>query len=310
VAALVRVWKASGHLCGKRLHPFLLDMVEALERHRELRLAPETRSKLLQMSVSTIDRRLSRARTGLARQGRTTTQAGTLLKHSVPVRTFADWDERRPGFLEMDLVAHCGDSTAGESLHTLCAVDIETRWTEPLALPNRGQRATFEGIQTLRQRLPFPLLGIDSDSGAEFINHHLIRYCQEEQITFTRSRPYKKNDQAHVEQKNWTVVRQVIGYDRYESSAALDLLQSIYQDLRLFVNFFQPVMKLASKSRVGSKVRKTYHTAQTPYQLVQASPDVDQADKNRLTDRYLTLNPADLNRRIDTGLSELWRLAR
>jgi len=310
VAALVRVWKASGHLCGKRLHPFLLDMVEALERHRELRLAPETRSKLLQMSVSTIDRRLSRARTGLARQGRTTTKAGTLLKHSVPVRTFADWDERRPGFLEMDLVAHCGDSTAGESLHTLCAVDIETRWTEPLALPNRGQRATFEGIQTLRQRLPFPLLGIDSDSGAEFINHHLIRYCQEEQITFTRSRPYKKNDQAHVEQKNWTVVRQVIGYDRYESSAALDWLQSIYQDLRLFVNFFQPVMTLASKSRVGSKVRKTYHTAQTPYQRVQASPDVDQADKNRLTDLYLTLNPADLNRRIEAGLSELWRLAR
>ncbi len=310
VAALAQVWEVSGHLCGKRLYPFLPDLVEALERHSELHLAPETRDKLLQMSASTIDRRLKRARAGLGARGRTTTRPGTLLKHSVPVRTFADWNEQRPGFLEMDLVAHGGDSAAGEFLHTLCAVDIETRWTEPLALPNKGQKATFEGIQTLRQRLPFPMLGIDSDSGSEFINHHLVRYCREEHITFTRSRPYKKNDQAHVEQRNWTVVRQIIGYARYESPEALKLLASIYEDLRLFVNFFQPVMKLASKTRVGSKVRKTYETAQTPYQRVLASHDVEQADKDRLSDLYLTLNPAELKRRIDSGLSELWRIPR
>lgn len=310
VAALAQVWEVSGHLCGKRLHPFLPELVEVLERHRELRLAPETRDQLLRMSVSTIDRRLKRAREGVGARGRTTTQPGTLLKHSIPVRTFADWNEQRPGFLEMDLVAHCGDTTAGEFMHTLCAVDIETRWTEPVALPNKGQKATFEGIQTLRQRLPFPMLGIDSDSGAEFINHHLVRYCREEHITFTRSRPYKKNDQAHVEQRNWTVVRQIIGYARYESPEALKLLASIYEDLRLFVNFFQPVMKLTHKTRVGSKVRKSYDTAQTPYQRVLASGDVDQADKDRLTDHYNSLNPAALKRRIDGGLSKLWKIPR
>ena len=178
VAALVQVWEACGHLCGKRLHPFLPDMVEALERHGELKLAPETRSRLMQMSASTIDRRLKRARSKLAHRGQSTTKPGTLLKNAIPIRTFADWNEQRPGFVEMDLVAHCGETVAGVFLHTLCVVDIDTRWTEPIALPNKGQEATFEGIQAMRQRLPFPLLGIDSDSGSEFINYHLYNYCQ------------------------------------------------------------------------------------------------------------------------------------
>jgi len=310
VAALVQVWEACGHLCGKRLMPFLPDMVEALERHGELKLAPETRSKLLQMSASTIDRRLKGARSKLAYRGRSTTKPGTLLKNAIPIRTFADWDEQRPGFVEMDLVAHCGASAVGEFLHTLNVVDIDTRWTEPVALPNKGQKATFEGIQTMRHRLPFPLLGIDSDSGGEFINHHLFNYCQDEQITFTRARPYKKNDQAHVEQRNWTVVRQVVGYARYESPKALKLLNIIYEDLRLFINFFQPVMKLESKTRMGSKVRKKYDMAQTPYQRVQASSDVDQDVKHQLHDVYLALNPSELRRRIDASLAKLWRLPR
>lgn len=310
VAALVQVWETCGHLCGKRLKPFLPDMVEVLERHGELKLAPETRSKLLQMSASTIDRRLKGARSKLAYRGRSTTKPGTLLKNAIPIRTFADWDEQRPGFVEMDLVAHCGASTVGEFLHTLNVVDIDTRWTEPVALPNKGQKATFEGIQTMRHRLPFPLLGIDSDSGGEFINHHLFNYCRDEQITFTRARPYKKNDQAHVEQRNWTVVRQVVGYARYESPKALKLLNIIYEDLRLFINFFQPVMKLESKTRMGSKVRKKYDMAQTPYQRVQASSDVDRDVKHQLHDVYLALNPAELRRRIDANLAKLWRLPR
>jgi hypothetical protein len=308
VAALVQVWEACGHLCGKRLKPFLPDMVEALERHGELKLAPETRSKLLQMSASTIDRRLKGARSKLAYRGRSTTKPGTLLKNAIPIRTFADWDEQRPGFVEMDLVAHCGTSAVGEFLHTLNVVDIDTRWTEPVALPNKGQKATFEGIQTMRHRLPFPLLGIDSDSGGEFVNYHLFNYCQDEQITFTRARPYKKNDQAHVEQRNWTVVRQVVGYARYESPEALKLLNIIYEDLRLFVNFFQPVMKLESKTRMGSKVRKKYDMARTPYQRVQASSDVEKDVKQQLHDVYLALNPAELRRRIDANLAKLWRL--
>jgi hypothetical protein len=310
IAALVEVWQASGHICGQRLHPFLPELVEALERHGELRLAPEVKNKLLQMSRATIDRRLQRARSTRPLRGRTTTRPGSLLKSAIPIRTFADWDDARPGFLEIDLVAHCGETTAGEYLHTLSAVDIDTRWYEPVALPNRSQKATFEGICTLRRRLPFPLLGLDSDSGGEFINYHLYHYCQEEQITFTRSRPFKKNDQAYVEQKNWTPVRQTIGYERYESPQALALLRSIYQDLRLFVNFFQPVMRLQCKVRLGSKVRKKYDQAQTPYRNVMASDLVEQSVKQELTEVYLSLNPVDLRRRMDANLARLWRLPR
>jgi len=308
VAALVQVWEVSGHLCGKRLQPFLPELVAALERHGELSIASITRAQLLQMSAATIDRRLKRARAKLPQRGRSTTKPGSLLKAAISIRTFADWDEKRPGFVELDLVAHCGQTTAGEYLNTLCSVDIDTRWCEPLGLPNKGQKATFQAIQTMRQLLPFPLLGIDSDNGSEFINHHLHHYCLKEQITFTRSRPYNKNDQAHVEQKNWTVVRQTIGYDRYESPEALALLETIYADLRLFVNFFQPVMKLVSKSRVGSKVRRKYDTAQTPYRRVLASPHIDQEAKEQLRQLYLILNPVALQRSINAHLEQLWAL--
>jgi len=310
VAALVKVWEVCGNPCGKRLRPFMPHIVDALERHAELSLSDEIKTKLLQMSSATIDRRLKRARSRLARARRSTTKPGTLLKHAIPIRTYADWDEQLPGFVEMDLVAHCGDSAAGEYLHTLNVVDIDTRWTEPVALANRGQKVTFDGICAMRDRLPFPLLGIDSDGGGEFINHHLYRYCQQEHITFTRSRPYKKNDQAHVEQRNWTVVRQVVGYDRYESQEALAMMRGVYDDLRLFVNFFQPVMKLVSKTRIGSKVRKKYDKAQTPYQRIMASQHIDQVVKEQLTELYLSLNPVELKRRIEKNLAQLWRLNR
>ena len=282
IVALVQFWEMSGHLCGKRLQPFLPELIAVLERHGEITLAPHIKAQLLKMSAATIDRRLKTTRQQLPHRGRSTTKPGTLLKHAIPVRTFADWNENRPGFVEMDLVAHCGESTSGEYLNTLSTIDIDIRWCEFLALPNKSQRATFEGIQTFRELLPFPLLGLDSDSGSEFINHHLYQYCQKEQITFTRARAFKKNDQAHVEQKNWSVVRQTIGYDRYESPEALALLQAIYAGLRLLVNFFQPVMKLAEKVRLGSKVRKKYDMAQTPYQRVLASPQVSQEIKDKL----------------------------
>ena len=310
VAALVTIWEACGRPCGKRLKPFIPEMLEVLERHGELCLPPETKSRLEQMGSATIDRRLRRARSQAGRARRSTTRPGTLLKHAIPIRTFADWDEQRPGFVEMDLVAHCGESTAGEYLHTLNVVDIDTRWTEPVALANRSQKVTFNGICAMRNQLPFPLLGIDSDSGGEFINHHLYDYCQKEQISFTRSRPYKKNDQAHIEQRNWTVVRQVIGYGRYESPKAQAIMILIYADLRLHVNFFQPVMKLESKTRIGSKVRKKYDKAQTPYQRILASPHVDQIAKDQLAELYLTLNPLELQRRINSNLDKLWRLPR
>lgn len=307
--ALTKIWEICGCICSKRLHPFLPEIVAVLERQEELVLPAETKSLLLQMSRATIDRRLQPVRRQ-RRRGRTTTKPGTLLKQAIPIRTFADWDDARPGFLEIDLVAHCGDSTHGEYLNTLNAVDVSTGWTECEALANRSQQEASAAIDRMRQNLPFPLLGIDSDNDAAFINDNLYRYCKQKEVTFTRSRPYKKNDQAHVEQKNWPAVRQLIGYDRYESQEALVIMREIYADWRLYINFFQPVLKLVEKKRVGSKVRKKYDTARTPYQRVLESPEVSEENKERLRQLYATLNPVTLRQRIDENLERLWRLPR
>lgn len=309
VIALVKIWAICDEICSRRLHPFLPEIVAVLERHGELKLSEATKRLLLQMSRATLDRCLQSVRRRPGR-GLSTTKPGTLLKQAIPVRTFADWNEARPGFVEIDLVAHCGDSTHGEYLNTLNVVDVFTGWSECLVLANRSQQQVSAAMERLRQRLPFPLLGIDSDNDSAFINDNLYRYCQREQITFTRSRPYKKNDQAHVEQKNWSVVRRLIGYDRYELPQALDLLEAIYQDRRLYVNFFQPVLKLVEKRRVGSQAIKKYDTARTPYQRVLESPDVPEETKERLCQLYLTLNPVTLRQRINENLDKLWQLAR
>jgi hypothetical protein len=298
VAALEQCWQAANGICGKRLVPVLPEYVAALERHGELVLDDQTRALLLQ-----------RARARSRPHGLTTTKPGTLLKHMIPVRTFADWDDARPGFTEVDLVAHCGDSTRGEYLNSLNMVDVKTRWTEFVPLLNRGQAVVVAGIDQCRQRLPYALLGLDSDNGSEFINDHLKRYCEQRQITFTRCRPYKKNDQAYIEQKNWTAIRQTVGYDRYEGAAAYALLRAIYEPLRLYLNFFQPVMVLVSKERRGAKVTRRYDTAKTPYQRVLEAPEVADEVKLRLRQQYLTLNPAELLRRIEQCLAELWKLA-
>lgn len=307
VRVLVKVWEISGRICGKRLEPFLPELLAALERHGELCLDQETQAQLLAMSASTIDRKLVSFRGG---RGQTTTKPGTLLRDSIPIRTFADWDDAQPGFMEVDLVAHCGDSTEGQYIQTLTAVDIRTGWTECLAIAHRSQLAVSGAIAALRQRLPFPLLGLDSDNDGAFINGTLSRYCQQEQITFTRSRPYRKNDQAHVEQKNWSVVRRTVGYQRFESEEALALLEVIYADLRLYVNFFQPVMMLVSKERRGSRIHKKYDEAQTPYRRVLAQQKVSEEDKQRLQQTYEQLNPVALKARIDERLKKLWRLPR
>jgi hypothetical protein len=285
------------------------EFVTALERHRELQLAPRTRQLLLQMSPATADRLLHSERRRPKGRGLGTTKPGTLLKKAIPIRTFADWDDRRPGFVEVDLVAHCNDSTGGQYLHTLVLTDVCTAWTECLALPNRGQQAVTEAIHHLRQLLPFPLLGLDSDNGAEFINANLLRYCQQEGITLTRSRPYKKNDQAYVEQKNWIVVRQTVGYDRYEGPLAVQRMQTLYQVLRLYLNFFQPVRKLVSKKRIGAKLTKHYDTAQTPYRRAWNATEVSVETKIRLEQLYLSLNPAALLRQIHRLQKQLWALA-
>lgn len=307
VAALVEIWRVCGCICGKRLQPFLPEVVAALERHGEMVLDEDTRSLLLQMSAATIDRKLRLVRQQRGR-GRSTTKPGTLLKQSIPVRTFAEWDDVEPGFVEMDLVAHCGETTKGQYLNSLTATDIATGWTECFLLRHRSQLAVAAAMDCLRQRLPFPLLGIDSDNDGVFINGTLKRYCEENAITFTRARPWKKNDQAWVEQKNGAVVRGTVGYRRYTSGEAAQLLEAIHTDLHAYVNFFQPVLKLIEKRRDGAKIYKRYDLAQTPHQRAMTQPSVSTFCKVRMQRQYQELNPAQLRRQIDDKLRRLWQL--
>lgn len=303
---LIRLWKLLDYLCGKRLVAALAGTLEALERHGELQLSEEVRQKLLSISAATIDRVLASEKKKLRLKARSGTKPGTLLRHQVAVRTFADWDEVRPGFVEVDLVAHEGGNARGDFAQTLDLTDVSTGWTELVAVRNKAQVWVFEAIQQVRERLPFPLLGLDSDNGSEFINNHLRRYCQQEQITLTRSRPYRKNDNCFVEQKNYSVVRRYVGYGRYEGELEVELLNQLYAQLRLYVNFFLPSLKLKEKIRRGSRVQKRYHPAQTPYQRVLDSPEVNATCKQQLRAQYQELNPAELDRQIRRLQEKLW----
>jgi hypothetical protein len=307
--ALLTCWRATNGICSKRLVPYLPELVAVLERVGEFHVDAETKSRLLALSPATADRLLQAERQRSKPHGLSTTKPGTLTKDAIPIRTFADWDDVQPGFSEVDLVVHCGQSTKGEYLHSLTLTDGATGWTECVALRNRGQQVVWAGLVRARARLPFPLRGIDSDNGVEFINEHLLRYCQQEQLTFTRSRPYKKNDQAYVEQKNWSIVRQLVGYGRYDGQQACDRLQRLYDVVRLYTNFFQPSMKLVSKERIGGKVKKKYDQAKTPYQRVLASQQVESCVKEALQQEYLTLNPVALLRQIRRYQAAFWELA-
>jgi hypothetical protein len=309
VQVLEQIWEIYGQICSKRLQPFLPEGIRVLERCQELRLSEETKALLVKISSASIDRCLRAVRIRSS-HGLSTTKPGSLLKNLIPIRTFTEWDEERPGFLEIDLVAHCGNTTEGQFLCTLTCTDLCTGWTDVTAVLHRSQEAVSEAIQRMRQRLPFPLLGLDSDNGGEFINDLLYRYCLEEKITFTRSRPYQKNDQAHVEQKNWSVVRHTVGYDRWETQEELLLLESIYDDLRLYINFFQPSLKLIAKERIGNKTIKRYDPAKTPYQRVLERQDISLPAKAQLMNLYVQLNPAELRRRIDQKTAQLWKISR
>ena len=286
--------------CGKRLAPVLPEVLAALDAHGELSLTAVQRAAAGRISATTLDRRLAADRRTLVLKGRSGTKPCGLLKHQIPIRTFADWDEQRPGFAEMDLVGHEGGNPAGEFAQTLTVTDVACGWTENQAVRNKTQRWVFEALTGIRSRPPFPLLGLDSGNGVEFINAHLHAYCTTERITFTRGRTSNKNDNCYVEQKNWAGVRRAVGYLRYDTPDELATLNELYGHLRLITNYFAPQAKLISKQRDGANVRKRYDLPTTPYQRLLADPNIPLKIRKQLTATYRSLNPAQLRRDIIT----------
>jgi hypothetical protein len=271
-------------------------------------LCPDATDALLRISAATIDRVLKPVRTDYRKRGRATTKPGTLLRKHIPINT-TQWDEARPGFLEADTVAHCGSSTAGMFAYTIDCVDIATGWSEQRAVWGKGQTGVLEQIYHIEQSLPFALRGFDCDNGSEFLNYHLLRHFTERKqpIQFTRSRAYHKDDNAHVEQKNWTHVRQWLGYERFADPGIVPLLNDLYTtEWRLFHNFFCPSMKLIAKERIGSKTLKRHDSPKTPYQRIMESPHIGETVKKTLTNQLRTLNPFVLREAMETKLKDIF----
>ena len=309
-SALETAWAAANFISARRLVPFLPTLVPLLEQHGHLRITPEVRTLLLTLSPATADRLLQRARKTGEPRGISTTKAGTLLKHQIPVRTFADWDDAAPGFFEADLVAHCGDGTYGMFLSTLVLTDVATGWVECQALLFRSTDQVIQGMTRARKLIPFSLSGLDTDNGGEFITNDLLEYCTREQITFTRGRLHRKNDQCYVEQKNGAVVRQFVGYDRSEGEHAYRQLIELYRALRLYVNFFQPSLKLKDKERDGTRVRRTYLPAKTPFERLRQAHVLTTEATTRLETIFAALDPVRLLEQIGRLQEALWTHAR
>jgi len=309
VEALTVTWAAANYVCAKRLVPFLPELVASLERHGHLTLNAEVHTQLLTLSAATADRLLRPVRERARPRGLGTTKAGTLLKHKVPIRTFAEWDDVRPGFMEADLVAHCGTRAEGPYRSSLVLTAVATGWTACLPLRRHGYDDVIRALDQARLLLPFPLRGLDTDNGSAFLNDPLLAYCERAEITFTRGRAYRKNDQCDVEQKNGSVVRQIVGYDRFEGERAYLQLAEVYRALRLYVNFFQPSLKLLLKRREGSQVYRRYDTAQTPFQRLRATDILDEAARARLVALYEALDPVHALRQLQRLQEALWQHA-
>jgi transposase InsO family protein len=304
--ALVRVWEAGDRMCGKLLAAVLPALVAGLERHGELRLDGNVREALVSMSAATIDRQLRSWRKRLGRQPRRPALATTGLKAQIPIRTWSEWRDVQPGSVQADLVLHCGESVEGFYLTTLTVVDVATGWTEVQPVWGIGMSRVGGAVEEASRRLPVALRELHTDNGGEFINHGLHDWCQRRRVRFTRGRSYKKNDQAYVEQRNWLAVRRSVGHDRYRSRAALAALGRLYTLIRLQLNFLRPVRKLVGKERYGARVRKSYDAPRTPYQRLLDYGALDQATAARLDQQFLDINPAELQRRIESALRDLW----
>jgi hypothetical protein len=311
LTALKRIWRPAHYPCSKRLKAILPLWLGAYQQTFGHLPIPVCQA-LLTISPSTIDRLLLATRVRTKRRGRTATKPGTLLRHQIPIQTH-QWDESRPGFLEADTVAHCGTSLAGNFVYTLDTTDLATGWTEQRAVWGKGETAVLAQLKTIAAALPFPIRGFDSDNGSEFLNWHLLRYCRTHRppIHFTRSRAYQKNDNAHIEQKNWTHVRQWLGYRRFDDPHLVEQLNTLYTtEWRLLHNFFLPSVKLLDKRRIQSKIVKIHDKPHTPYQRVLRCRAIPRTVKQRLTAQYQRLNPFHLRQAIDQHIRRIRQLAR
>ena len=310
VAAAARmVHEAAGGIGARRLHPFVGELASRLARFGELELDASTEGKLRRVSAATLARVLAAHQVPVRKRVTSLTKAGTSLRNRIAVRTHWDWDDAHPGFVEVDTVAHCGTTTEGFHLWTVTGVDVATGWVDMDVVWGKTQERVGAAIRRMRGRLPVPLLGLDSDNGTEFINRGLIAYCEKNEITLTRSRPYRKNDSAHVEQKNGAVVRRLTGHARYSTSAAFKQMQRLYSLARLRANFFQPVRRLVAKSRHGDRVVRRHDEAMTPYQRMLDSGALVGARRVVLEKLYLSLNPLWLSRQVDAEIEKLEKLA-
>lgn len=306
--ALKEIWVAANCICPQRLIPFLPSMLESMERFGHLEVDEKVRQKLLSISASTADRllRAVRRRTGL---GRSLTRPGNLLRRQIAVKTFTQWDDQEIGFFEVDLVAHCGETVSGKFVNTVTMTDVATGWTELAAIVCKSEHLVRTALDEAVSMLPFRLLGLDTDNGSEFLNHGMVAWCNARNVTFTRSRAYRKNDQAHVEEKNGSIVRRLVGYDRFEGNTACKCLAQQYYVARLYINFFQPSMKLISKTRRGAKVSKRYDKARTPFERILASASVPKKIKKKLKGEYDSMDPVALLGEMAKLQKRLWKLA-
>jgi hypothetical protein len=307
-APLVKLWSIFDFPCGQRLKPCIEEELERLRMFGEIKISNKTTTLLKQMSSATIDRHLKVPRRTEHRRRFSTTRPGSLLKKKIPIR-LTEWDTQKVGFLEVDLVAHCGGNTRGEFLNTVSLTDIATGWWEGQAITGKGQKSALEALRLMKQRTPFNWRGLDSDNGGEFINYPLGDFCHDNKIIFTRSRENKKNDNAYVEQKNWTHVRKILGYFRYDTAAEQTIINSLYHnELRFYKNFFQPVMKLSKKVRIGARKQRKYEPAKTPFKRLLESDQINETTGQQLKNLYKKLNPAALKRFIEKKTLLLYKV--
>jgi len=308
IAALTVCWLVLGMPAGKRLAPMLAELVAVLRQFGELVIDDHTAALVVSMSAATIDRRLAGERAIRQLKGRRATKPGSLLRSQIPVRTWADWDDAKPGFVEIDLVSHDGGNTIGPFAFTLTVTDVATGWTENCSVPSKEAKCVLRAVESIADKMPFPILGVDSDNGAEFINVYLFLWCRNRKITFTRARPTNKNDGCHVEQKNWAVVRILVGYHRYDTAPELLLLNEIWQLQSQLTNYFYPQQKLVCKVRDGAKVTKKYDTATTPFRRAIDHPIMTDDRIASMSRTHALINPAATQRQIQALTAQLYKM--